>query len=88
MTGCVLIPCADGSAADCYGLTPAIEVTETFEDMTEEQQEEIAGLASVHSPTEGDFEEEIEGVFVQFEPAVCAACGSDYDRDEEGNIID
>lgn len=88
MSKAIFLPCADGSDRQCYGRIEAAEYSESYYRLTAAQQEEVADIAKGYTRDDGNLEEEIDGIWVQIEPAVCAACGSDYTRDDEGNIID
>ena len=51
-------------------------------------KDQVEDMAEGYTRENGDFEEEIDGVYVEIEAAVCSACGSDYTRDDDGTIID
>ncbi|NIZ06474.1 hypothetical protein [Pseudoalteromonas sp. HF66] len=85
----VLLPCAEGSDRNCLGKVGADKYSDSYFDLSTEDQREIASLASQHTQEDGDFvysfdddEEEI-----RIEPAVCSYCGSDYYRNDDDEII-
>ncbi|QTE88251.1 hypothetical protein [Shewanella algae] len=88
MSKAIFLPCADGTDRNCYGRVKAEEYSESYFQLTPSQQEEVAEIAEGYTRDDGNLEEEIDGILVIIEPAVCGACGSDYTRDDEGNIID
>ena len=87
MSKIIFLPCADGTDRQCFGIVPA-KYSESYHQLTAEQQEHIANIAENHTRDDGNLEEEIAGIYVVISPAVCSACGSDYSRDDDGNIID
>jgi len=69
-------------------MIPAEEYSDSYFELTAEQQDEVEELANNYTRDDGDFEEEIDGISVNIKPAICGACGSDYTRNNEGNILD
>ena len=84
----IMLPCADGSDPNCRGRVAAQDYSKKpFFDLTEEQQEKIADLADKCTEHGDKIEEEIDGIDVCIEPAVCSACGSDYRHEANGDLI-
>lgn len=88
MSKTIFLPCADGSDRQCYGQVAAVDYSDSYFKLSAAQQEQVEEIAEGYTRDDGDFEEEIDGILVEIVPAVCAACGSDYTRDDDGNIID
>lgn len=88
MSKTIFLPCADGSDRQCYGQVAAEDYSDSYFKLSAAQQEQVEEIAEGYTRDDGDFEEEIDGILVEIVPAVCAACGSDYTRDDDGNIID
>jgi hypothetical protein len=87
MGNAVFLPCADGSDRQCWGRVAAEDYSESYFQLTDEQKDDVADLADNYTESGETFEEDIDGIWVEITPAVCGACGSDYTRDDEGNII-
>ncbi|ELB2877482.1 hypothetical protein QNE31_000589 [Vibrio parahaemolyticus] len=82
----IKLPCADGSDCNCWGRVEA-SVSESYWNLNKELQDEFDDLAESYVENGEDYYEEIGNVVVQAEPNTCGACGSDYFRDADGNII-
>lgn len=88
MSKVIFLPCADGSDRNCNGKVAADNYSDSYYKLTADQQDQVEDMAEGYTRENGDFEEEIDGVYVEIEAAVCSACGSDYTRDDDGTIID
>jgi hypothetical protein len=88
MSKAILLPCADGSDRQCHGKVEAEQYSDSYFKLTPEQREEVEDIAENYTRDDGNFEEEIDGIWVEIIPVTCGACGSDYSRDDEGNILD
>lgn len=84
----VFLPCADGSDAQCFGFVEAEYYSPSYYKLSDKQQEQVGDIAKNYTKDDGDLKEEIDGVLVEIWPAVCGACGSEYTRNDDGNIID
>ncbi|ELV7518399.1 hypothetical protein QMU85_003445 [Photobacterium damselae] len=82
----IKLPCADGSDCNCWGRIEA-SVSESYWNLNKELQDEFDDLAESYVENGEDYYEEIGYVVVQAKPNTCGACGSDYFRDADGNII-
>ena len=69
----ILLPCADGTDHQCHGMIPAEDYSDSYFDLSDEQQDEIEELAGRYTRDDGDFEEEVDGIYVKIAPAVCVA---------------
>ena len=89
----VSMPCADGTDRKCSKWLQAAECSDSFYSLTPEQKdnvrEEISQAYKNGELEHGDdFETEIDNIMVIVTPDTCGHCGSDYTRDDNGNIID
>lgn len=93
MNNPILLPCADGSDQQCYGKIEADSYSDDYFKLTEEQQNDVEYEAETHRREDGCLQMDFVGqngkqLYIEVCPGICASCGNDYSRNEDGDIID
>lgn len=83
----IILPCADGTDPQCWQRVEAEDISKSYYEADDELQAMFDSYAENYTDNSLSYYEEIEGIVVEAECATCSACGSDYYRDSDGNII-